>query len=148
MHDFVRQSIQLRKDHEYAFAPLEHGGGMPFDWKSPSNGTIDWDSRQMMIHYYNDGNWNEPELAVLINLTPDNIDFTLPQGRTWTRILDTQSYYDLDGQNGDPEGYFNSSDANPRQTANVSLEGNGPLGSTYGLPGFSIAIIEEYTEGN
>ncbi len=148
MHDFVRKSIQMRKDHEYAFAPLEHGSGMPFDWKSPTNGAANWDSRELMIHYYDDGNWEQPELAVLINMTPNSIDFTLPQGRTWLRIMDTQSHYDLDGQNGEPEGHFNATGENPRQTANVSLEGSGPLNSTYALPGFSIAILKEQMEEN
>ena len=36
MHDFVRNLIQLRKDHSYALAPAEHGGGMPFAWKNTS----------------------------------------------------------------------------------------------------------------
>ena len=143
MHDFVRQSIQLRKNHEYAFAPTDYGSGMPFSWKSPSNGDAEWDSRQLMMHYYNDGNWDEPELAVLINMGTQDVTFTLPENRLWTRLMDTQAYYDLDGSNGEAEGYFNTSEANPRQSANVWLEGDDTLDATYTLPSFSIAIVKE-----
>ena len=146
MHDFVRQSIQLRKDHEYAFAPTEYGSGMPFYWKSPSNGEAEWDSRQIMIHYYNDGNWDMPELAVLINMGTESKEFTLPTGRNWTRLMDTQAYYDLDGSNGDDEGYFNTSESNPRQSANIWLTGDGTLDSTYTLTSFSIAILKEQVQ--
>ena len=143
MHDFVRKSIQLRKDHEYAFAPREYGGGMPLAWKTPSNTDADWGARTLMIHYYNDGNFEEPELAILINMSTDNVEFTLPQGRTWTRLMDTQAYYDLDGTNGDQEGFFNTTDANPRASANIWLEGDGTLGATYTVQAFSITILEE-----
>ena len=27
----------------------------------------DWGGKALMIHYYDDGNWDEPELAILIN---------------------------------------------------------------------------------
>ena len=146
MHDFVRQIIQLRKDHEYAFAPTEYGSGMPFSWRSPSNGDAEWESRQMMIHYYNDGNWDMPELAVLINMGTESKEFTLPTGRNWTRLMDTQAYYDLDGSNGELEGYFNTSESNPRQSANIWLEGDGTLDSTYTLTSFSIAILKEQVQ--
>ena len=58
MHDFVRDLIQFRKDNAHAFAPTEHGGGMPFAWKNPSNYDMsddDWSSKSVMMHYYNDG---------------------------------------------------------------------------------------------
>ena len=144
MHDFVRQSIQMRKDREYAFAPTEYGGGMPFDWKSPSNGSIDWSARQFMIHYYDDGNWDEKEIAILVNMETFSTDYTLPQGRSWTRIMDTQSYYDMDGTNGEGEGYFNAGeDSNPRISENIWLEGDGTMGATYTVQPFSIVILEE-----
>jgi len=96
-----------------------------------------------MMHYYNDGNWDEPELAVLINMGTQDVTFTLPENRLWTRLMDTQAYYDLDGSNGEAEGYFNTSEANPRQSANVWLEGDDTLDATYTLPSFSIAIVKE-----
>lgn len=143
MHDFVTQLIQLRKTHEYAFAPKEYGGGMPFSWKSPSNGDADWSSRNLMMHYYNDGSRSEAELVILINMNPSSVDFTLPSGRSWARILDTQAYFDLDGDHNEPTGYFNSTEADSRKTANVSLENDTIVGATYSLPGFSIAILEQ-----
>jgi isoamylase len=145
MHDFVRKLTRLRKDRLYAFSPSEYNGGMPFSWKDENNNDANWSSRVLMIHYYNDGNWDDPELVVLINMSPNHLDFTLPTGRSWSRILDTQSYYDTDGTGDEPSGYFNeNTDLNKRGSYNISLETPVDItGSTYGLPGFSIAILEE-----
>ena len=54
----------------------------------------------MMVHYYDDGNWDEAELLVMMNFTSDTVSFTLPTGRTWLRIVDTQSYFDRQDQGG------------------------------------------------
>ena len=96
-----------------------------------------------MMHYYNDGSRSEAELVILINMNPSSVDFTLPSGRSWARILDTQAYFDLDGDHNEPTGYFNSTEADSRKTANVSLENDTIVGTTYSLPGFSIAILEQ-----
>ena len=110
---------------------------MPFDWKSPSNGDVDWSARQFMIHYYDDGSWDEKELAILVNMETFSTDYTLPQGRSWTRIMDTQSYYDMDGTNGESQGYFNAAeDANPRVSENIWLEGDGTMGVHLYCPTF------------
>ena len=58
--------------------------------------------------------------------------------------MDTQSYYDMDGTNGEGEGYFNAAeDANPRISENIWLEGDGTMGATYTVQPFSIVILEE-----
>ena len=117
---------------------------MPFSWKNQFNGEPDWSGRVMMIHYYDDGNWNQPELAVLINMTPYDTDFTLPEGRDWSRILDTRAELDLDGTRNEPQGYFNTNpDADRRATANITTQNPVEVGNTYLLPPFSIAILEE-----
>ena len=36
-----------------------------------------------------------PELAILLNGEAGDVTFTLPQGRPWKRVVDTQSYWDL-----------------------------------------------------
>ena len=145
MHDFVRQSIQMRKDREYAFAPTEYGGGMPFDWKSPSNGNDRLECSS--VHDSLLRRWQlgtRKEIAILVNMETFSTDYTLPQGRSWTRIMDTQSYYDMDGTNGESQGYFNAAeDANPRVSENIWLEGDGTMGSTYTVQPFSIVILEE-----
>lgn len=93
MHDFVKQVIRFRKDHQYAFAPLEYGQSAPFSWKSAQNGDQpDWGSKQLMLHYWDAT--KGPELAILINGETFDVEFTLPQGRTWKRLIDTQAYWD------------------------------------------------------
>ncbi len=94
MHDFVKQMIAFRKSHQYAFAPLEYEGNAPFAWKSAQNtDQVAWDSKQLMMHFYDPS--RGPELAVLINGEGGDVTFSLPQGRAWKRVIDTQSYFDL-----------------------------------------------------
>ena len=94
MHDFVKQLIAFRKSHQYAFAPLEYRQGAPFSWKSAQNTEPpNWGGKSVMMHFYDAT--KGPELAILINGEPFDTAFTLPQGRTWKRVLDTQSYFDL-----------------------------------------------------
>ena len=96
MHDFVKQVIAFRKAHQYAFAPLEYGQAAPFGWKTAQNvdkGPNDWGNKQLMMHFYDPT--KGPELAILINGEATDVTFTLPQGRSWKRVVDTQSYFDL-----------------------------------------------------
>lgn len=93
MFDFVKQLIQFRKDHAYAFSPTEYGEGAPFAWKSAQNDDqVAWDSRHIMKHYYDTE--AGPEILVLINMERDWTTFKLPEGRTWNRVMDTQAYFD------------------------------------------------------
>jgi glycogen operon protein len=93
MHDFVKQVIRFRKTHQYAFAPLDYGQSAPFAWKSPQNREPpDWNSKQLMVHYWDAT--KGPELAILLNGESHDVEFTLPQGRAWKRVIDTQSYWD------------------------------------------------------
>jgi glycogen operon protein len=96
MFDFVKSIIRFRKEHAYAFAPTEYSGegaAAPFSWKSPGNTEPpNWGSKQLMIHYYD--KTKGPELALLFNGESFDVPFTLPAGRSWTRVVDTQVYWD------------------------------------------------------
>lgn len=97
MHDFVRDIIAFRKAHDYAFVPTSYEDAAPFAWKSASNGDQpDWNSRHLMKHYYDDGSGalEGPEILLLINMERGPVEFTLPSGRSWNRVIDTQAYFD------------------------------------------------------
>lgn len=148
MHDFVRSLIQLRKDHAYALAPAEYGGGMPFSWKNTGNGEMsneDWAGRALMIHYYDDGSgdWG-PELAILLNMNRYDTEFTLPGGRDWAVVVDTQQYYDLPGLSGEAEGWFSSNpDADPYLSRNITPDNEEPVGSSYTAKASSIVVLRQ-----
>ena len=142
MHDFVREIIQVRKDHEYAFAPMEYGSGAPFSWRNAGNtGDPDWGSRNLMVHYY-DASWG-PEIAILVNLERGPVDFTLPEGRSWVRLIDTQSWFDFEDPDSTAD-YFDQTGADSRTSWNASLgDAAVPVeGGTYGTAANSIVILE------
>jgi isoamylase len=134
MHDFVRDMIQLRKDHAYAFAPAEYGESI-FAWKSAQNtDEVAWDSRNVMMHYYDVE--RGPELLVLINMERGQTEFVLPEGRTWRKLVDTQNYFD--------QNEFLSANADDlRKSYNIELaEPEVVTGTNYGVTGSSIVILE------
>jgi glycogen operon protein len=93
MHDFVRKMIRFRRDNQHAFAPEDYGSGAPFSWKNAANtAEPDWGSRNLMLHYHDPA--AGPELLIALNMQRDPVDFTLPEGRTWSRVVDTQAYFD------------------------------------------------------
>lgn len=149
MHDFTRDIIRFRKERSYAFAPEQYGEGMPFAWKNASNqdmGSADWaNNKHVAIHYYDDGSGYK-DLLVLINMEAGPVDFTLPTGTPWARLVDTQAYFDKPGTYGDDEtGYFDDTpDADPYTSANITLDSPEPIsGATYGVPAYTIVILEE-----
>ena len=132
----------------YAFSPKEHGQGMPFSWKTRFNsemGGSDWSGKSTMIHYYNDENWDKPQILIMMNMERDTQTFTLPEGVTWGRILDTQSYFDRGDILDEPEGFFTDNpDFDTATSANITLDNPEIVtGSTYDLMGSSIVILEE-----
>jgi isoamylase len=93
MFDFVREMIAFRKQHLDKLAPSSFGGGRPFAWKNADNGEPpDWSGRHLAMHYYSDD--GRDELLVLINLERRDVNFRLPEGRTWRRVVDTQRWFD------------------------------------------------------
>ena len=97
-----------------------------------------------MLHYYDpDGSWDEPELVIAINMEAGGTtDFTLPGGRTWARVIDTQNWYDTEAYFDQEAGADVFTSHNAWTTEHLIVEG----GETYGLPFRSIAIFEEVAE--
>jgi glycogen operon protein len=134
MFDFVRAMIQVRKDNLHAFAPETYGGGAPFAWKSAGNTEPpDWNSRHLMIHYYDAS--AGPELVVLINLERGPVTYQLPGGRTWERLIDTQGWFDSDE-------FLVESGADRRTSHNASIATPEAIpGSEYTAADSSIVIL-------
>ena len=153
MHDFVRELTRFRRERTYALSPAEHGEHMPLAWKNAGNGDMgddQWGSqRHLMLHYYRDGSAeyeDKPELLILLNMERGQVDFTLPEGRTWARVIDTQAWFDKPGTIGDPdEGWFaDNPSLDPYFSANITLDTPQAVeGSTYGVVGSSIVVLEE-----
>ncbi len=148
MFDFVRGMIQFRKTHLEQLAPKTYGGGAPFSWKTANNGEMgadDWSTkRHMMLHYYTDASYAGPELTILINMETSTVDFTLPEGRRWGRIVDTQAWFDTPGDDGSGEGYFSEhSTADPYLSQNIRLASPIEVDGSYGVAPSSIVILEQ-----
>jgi len=141
MHDFVRDMIRLRREHAYAFTPSTYGGAAPFSWKSPGNSdAVDWAGRQVMIHY-----WDSEagaQLAVLINMGREPVEFTLPEGVAWELRVDTQRWYDFDDPDNDAD-FFDTDGVSPTDSHNIWLDGTEALTEpTYVVQDSSIVILE------
>jgi isoamylase len=136
MHDFVTDMIQLRKDHGAALSPSAYGEGMPFSWLGTDGGAASWDGQTLQIHYYDDGGDWPAELTILFNMSHDQVDFTLPTGRSWARVVDTQAYWDDAWLASNP-------DLDSRVSANIELASPELVGESYGVPGKSIVILRD-----
>lgn len=128
MHDFVRQVIRFRKEHAYAFSPAAYDERAPFAWKDTGNNDkTTWDNRTVMVHY-----WDAsvgPELAILINMERDWVEFTLAAERTWHRLIDTQEYFETRGPDDE-------------STGNVDLDGTDVVpDATYRVPGSTMVVL-------
>ncbi len=136
MFDFVRQMIRLRKEHAYALAPADYAAGAPFAWKSAAGADMqlsDWSGKSVAMHYYDPG--FGPELYIMVNMAPGWVSFTLPSGRSWQRLVDTQAYFDL------PD-YFITTLAPAQISANITLDAPVSVpGAIYDTPGRSIVIL-------
>jgi len=134
MKDFVTQLTRFRREHAYALAPEQYGASAPFSWKSPANtDAVDWKGKAVMVHFHD--RTRGPELALLFNLADNDVTFTLPSGRTWARVVDTQKYFDTD--------YLSTNPGPPRRSYNVALDAPEPInGGTYGVKGKSIVVLE------
>lgn len=137
MFDFVKSIIRFRKEHAYAFAPTEfsgEGAAAPFSWKNPGNAEPpDWGSKQLMLHYYD--KTKGPELAILFNGESFDVPFTLPGGRTWTRVVDTQAYWD-------EQATLTTMSLPARKSNNIWLDAATPVTGAYTLKPRSMVILE------
>ena len=119
-------------DHLYAFGPKQYGESAPFAWKSASNSEdVNWGGRHIMKHYYD--REAGPELAILINMESYSVDFTLPEGRAWKRVLDTESYFDS-------EEYLTQEGLDRSKAAGISSDGP-DVGASYGVTPHSIVVL-------
>ena len=148
MHDFVRELNHFRRDRVDALSPKEWGSGMPFSWKSADNtDSPNWNGKNIMIHYYQDETHTGAELAILINFEGFDVTFTLPQDRTWGRVLDTQSWFDTgDGIN---EGGWFADNPNADTTLSANVSFDDPIvitDPTYTVPARSMVILEQINE--
>jgi len=150
MHDFVRKLTRFRLARTYALSPSEYGGGMPFSWKNAGNGDMQpdqWASqRHIMQHYYaGPGFEDKPELLILINMERGQVDFTLPEGRNWARVLDTQAWFDRPGDIYEEGGYFDENPSlDPYLSANIMTDAPQPVeGLSYSVPANTIVILEQ-----
>ncbi len=114
MHDFVRKIIAFRKANLHAFAPSAYGESAPYSWRSAANDDqVAWDGRHLMQHYYDPE--AGAEILILLNHETGPVTFTLPGGRAWQRVLDTQSYYDT-------ADFFSGSGQPDNQSANFDAD--------------------------
>ncbi|MFH1463280.1 MAG: alpha-amylase family glycosyl hydrolase [Pseudomonadota bacterium] len=140
MHDFVRQLIAFRKQHEAAFAPSSWDGGMDLDWLNEyGSAKSDWSDRHLMMHYHGGDAGGEAPVLVLINGESYEISFTLPSG-SWARVIDTGSWWDSS------DGYFATTEgqaADPEVSANAMVDDPIPLtDGSYGVASQSIVVLE------
>lgn len=131
MHDFTRKMIAYRKDNPHAFAPNAYG--LPFAWKDENNNDLtDWNRRFVMQHYYDEAAGKQ--IVVLINMHPsDTIEFKLPEGPVWQRVVDTQLYFDT-------PPYLDDLDS--RASQNFAAEPIPIPDGRYGASSRSIVILE------
>jgi isoamylase len=135
MHDFVRNVIQFRKEHAYAFVADDWGSAAPFTWEDENGNTPpNWNSRHLMMHFTDPS--QGPPLLVMINMELGSVDYQLPPGN-WVKLIDTQLYFDT-------ESYFA---ANP--SLNSFLSQNISLGSPtlvptpdYNVPTKTIVVLQ------
>jgi glycogen operon protein len=134
MHDFVRQLIHWRLAHLDVLAPDSYGPAPTWLDETGSN-PPNWGSKHLMVSYPATG--GSPALAFLVNMEGGNVNYTLPAGHSWNRVLDTQLYFDTDD-------YLTAQGLPPNQSANIDTDPNNPspVGNSYGVPGHSIVILE------
>lgn len=132
MRDFWKKLIQFRKNHCYALCPLEwetdDGSDHDrFSWKKWDGFDADattWSGRNIGLHYWNTG--DRPELFIVVNMESSPVNYTLPGGRVWTRVIDTQSYFEGEGETSG--NFFTTPDI---------------IGATYDVQARSIVVFRE-----
>jgi glycogen operon protein len=136
MHDFVRSLIRFRKERLAHLSPPEYEVEGRFAWKSAQNDdAVDWNSRQLMMHYYDKE--RGPELLILLNMEAEWSTFSLPADRNWRRVVDTQSHFDS-------VDFLADKSEERQRSHNIELEAPMPIpDSEYGVAPRSIVILEE-----
>ncbi|MBI5548148.1 MAG: glycosyl hydrolase [Deltaproteobacteria bacterium] len=138
LYDFLKDAIRFRKEHLSALSPLEYGTFKDEYWRNADNtqkaGT-GWDARSLMIHFSDRS--KGPEVAILINMEEGDVTFTLPPGKTWKRLIDTQYHFDM------PD-YLN--ERRPQlpltRSGNSTLDNPETMPATYSVRSRSIVAME------
>jgi glycogen operon protein len=144
MHDFVRAMIQVRRDNLHAFAPTAYGVA-PIRWLDAGGGeNVGWNGKHMMVHYNapDDPNHVEgaAELVVLLNMERGATNFTLPAGRSWVKLIDTQRWWDFDDPDNDSD-FFDTTGADRWSSHNATLAAPEDVGGSYTAQDSSIVIL-------
>ncbi|MBS2025791.1 MAG: glycosyl hydrolase, partial [Deltaproteobacteria bacterium] len=135
MHDFVRKLTQFRASHAYAFAASDYGSTAPFSWKNETNtGAPNWNGKHLMMHFYD--STKGKQLAILINMEGGQVNFTLPSGVAWERVLDTQQSFDT-------AAYLSANSLDTHTSQNIALSNRAPIAGSYGVATRSIVVLEE-----
>jgi hypothetical protein len=92
-----------------------------------------------MIHYWDAA--AGPELLILINMERSSVEFSLPEGRSWLRLLDTQRWFDFaDPENS--EDFFDAEGVDAQVSHNISLDMPELIETgTYGVSDSSIVVL-------
>jgi glycogen operon protein len=145
MHDFVRDLIALRKQLRYAWSPESWDSPMDLNWLAPDGsvaGEETWGGRAIQMHYTNASGAEHPEVLVLMNMYDGVVNYTLPAGRNWARVVDTQSYFDLPGAKSEPTGWFDENlSADAFASANITLDMPAVMPGEYGVQPRSIVVM-------
>lgn len=144
MHDFVRDLIRFRAERINRLNPGEYGAAS-IAWKNASNGDMSGDEwgqkRHVMLHHYGEG--DTPELVTLINFEAGSVNFTLPEGVEWGRVIDTQSWFDTPADAGEGGGLFSEDETlDPYISWNIQTDDPPLVGESYDVQAFSIVVLE------
>ena len=72
-----------------------------------------------------------------------DVAFSLPGGGSWYRVVDTQSYFDLPGNDDDSSGYFSDVlTADRYKSRNVTLDDPAAVSGSYTASAMSIVVLE------
>ena len=124
MHDFVREIIRFRQSQKERLNPPSHDDPGPA-WKNAANQDMsgdEWGSqRHLMVHHYAEASTGE--LLILINMENSTVNFTLPEGRNWHRIVDTQVWFDQPTNDSEPSGYLSEDPTrDPYRSWNIEMD--------------------------
>jgi glycogen operon protein len=143
MFDFTRNMIRVRKENLHAFAPQTYDA-INITWRSASGDqNVNWDGKSLMVHYNDPAGPSPvdgPELLVLINMERYPTEFSLPGGRSWYRLVDTQRWYDFDDPNNGDD-FFDQTGADKRMSHNAWLDAPEDIGGSYQVQDSSIVIL-------
>ena len=146
MYNFVQELIRFRSSQKERLNPASHSATPPA-FKDANNGELSgeqWGSqRHMMLHHYAEADTGE--LVILINMEPGPVDFTLPTGRSWHRVVDTQAWFDQPTDSSEPDGFLSEDRTrDPYRSWNITVDDADLIESaTYTASPFSMVILEE-----